>query len=294
MKQEIFIDLPERSNVPATSIYTEVHTQSGKLGQRDVLLLMPGGPGNDHTVCDYDEKSFAESLLPYIDVILFDPRGCGKSKESPIAYCTLEYYIDDVDAIRQYYQISPDKSILAGASYGAIAALGYAIKYGDVFKKLILIGGAASGEFIEEAKHNLLKYGTAAQQTMGVQILSGTFSFTSNTVSDYYEIMGPLYSRSFIPGMPTPSIAFNTELVNFGFRHFLKKFDYRPFLSQIKIQTLIIAGALDWLTDKSQSEIMHLGITNSQLIVYEDCGHMIWIDQWDKFIQNIIDFVRED
>lgn len=48
----------------------------------------------------FDDKSFAETLLPYMDVILFDPRGCGRSKESLVEYCSLEHYIDDVEAVR--------------------------------------------------------------------------------------------------------------------------------------------------------------------------------------------------
>lgn len=43
MKQEIIINLPERKNIPTTIIYSEVYTQSGELGQRDVLIFMPGG-----------------------------------------------------------------------------------------------------------------------------------------------------------------------------------------------------------------------------------------------------------
>jgi hypothetical protein len=73
MKQEQQIPLPARAGLPATSIYTEVYTQRGALGERDVLILMPGGPGNDHTVCDYAGHHFAEEILPAVDVILFDP-----------------------------------------------------------------------------------------------------------------------------------------------------------------------------------------------------------------------------
>lgn len=286
------INIPARQAIPKTQLYTQVYTESGNLGKRDVLIFIPGGPGNDHTACDYAEHSFAESLFPYVDVILFDPRGCGKSEKSAIEYCTLDHYIDDIEAIREYYNISPNQGVLLGSSYGSIAALGYSIKYQSKFKKLILIGAAASGEFIKEAKQNLKEKGTLAQQEMGGKILTGSFTLSPDVVSEYYETMGPLYSLSFKPGLPTPAITFDFELVNLGFRTFLKDFDYRLKLPQVKYETLIITGEEDWIFDKNQAIIIYDGIAGSQLIVYQNCGHMIWIDQWEQFLTDIIKFIR--
>ncbi len=292
MKHTLMIELPAKKQVPETSIYVEIYTQSGQLGQRDVLILMPGGPGNDHTVCDYGNHSFAESILPYVDVILFDPRGCGKSSKSAVEYCTMDHYIDDVEAIHQHFQLQSKQSILMGVSYGAIAALGYATRYPDSFKKLILVCGAASAEHIQEARQTLAKIGTPEQREMGEAILTGQFTLSNDTVAAYYETMGPLYSTTFKPGLPTPSISYNLELANFGFQTFLKNFDHRPHLSKVKAQTLIIAGEHDWITSKQQAEIIQRGVAGSQLIVYQDCSHMIWIDQWERFIGDIIQLIK--
>lgn len=292
MKQEQTIQLPARTNIPATSIYTEVYTQSGQLGQRDALILMPGGPGNDHTVCDYGEHSFAESILPYIDVILFDPRGCGKSTKSPIEHCTMDEYINDVEAIREHFQVPSNRTVIFGVSYGAITALGYGIKYGAELKKLVVVCGAvASGKFIDDALQTLSRIGTPAQQEMGKAILTGCFNL-SNDAAHYYQTMGPLYSTTFDPTLPTPSISYILELANYGFRTFLREFDYAPKLSQVKCQTLIIAGDQDWIADLKQAERVHQRILGSQLIVYENCGHMIWIDQWERFLQDVIRFIQ--
>lgn len=292
IKQKERVQLPARNNVFETSIYTESYTQSGHLGHRDVVLFVPGGPGNDHTTCDTQSFSFAESLVPIVDVIMFDPRGCGESEPSPIDQCTLEHYIQDIEAIRNHYKISKNQLILVGASYGAIAALGYAIQYSAMVHKLILICGSASGEFLRDARHNLMTIGTPEQQIMGKKILTGTFALSQDTVAAYYEIMGPLYSISFKPGMPTPSIVFNIALANLGFSQFLKTFDYRPKLSEVTCQTLIMSGDDDWISDKKQAKTLHHGITKSTLVEYPNCGHMIWIDQWDWFLQDLIQFIQ--
>lgn len=123
--KDMKISLPEREGIPKTSIYTKILTQDNtQLGQRDVMILVPGGPGNDYTMYDTPEKSIAKALLPVLDVILFDPRGCGSSEESPVKYCSLEHYIDDIEAIRMYFNLPADKFIVFGQSYGSLAAVG--------------------------------------------------------------------------------------------------------------------------------------------------------------------------
>ena len=78
------ISLPTRQGVPETTIYVKIFTQDYPLGYRDVMILVPGGPGNDHTMYDAPENSIAKALLLVVDIILFDPRGCGVNEASPV------------------------------------------------------------------------------------------------------------------------------------------------------------------------------------------------------------------
>lgn len=291
MKQTMIIKLPARKNIPETSLYAEIYTQSGKLGERDLMMLVPGGPGNDHTTYDSPDHSIARALAPYIDIILFDPRGCGSSEKSEPQYCTLEYYVDDIESIREYFQIPANQFVIFGQSYGSIAALGYAIKYPLALKKLAIIGGAASSDFLAEAKENLLKNGTTAQQQFAQKLWTGTFTGTPEEVAEYYEVMGPLYAYTFKPGGPTPSLTYNVAVLNLGFSQFLKTFDYRSKLSQVKCKTLIFWGNDDWISDKKQANIIHQNIVGSELLIYQQCSHLLWIDQWDKFIEKMIHFI---
>lgn len=289
--QTMLIQLAARKEVPATAIYVKVYTESGRLGQRDIMLLVPGGPGNDHTTYDSPDYSITKALLPYVDIILFDPRGCGASEKSLAKYCTLACYVEDIESIRQHFQLSPNQFVLFGQSYGSIAALGYAVKYAEKLKKLILIGGAASSECLEEAKDNLLRIGTPEQQKWGEKIWTGTFTGLPAEVAEYYETMGPLYSYTFKPGQPTPSLTYNVEVLNLGFGKFLKEFDFRPQLSRVTCQTLILWGEDDWILDKKQAEILHTGIVNSELEIFQQCSHLLWIDQWEKFVHKTAGFL---
>lgn len=284
------IQLAARNGIPATSIYAEIHTKNGILGQRNILILVPGGPGNDHTTYDSPDYSITKALTPYVDIILFDPRGCGASEKSSPKYCTLEHYIDDIENIREYFKIPASQFILFGQSYGSIAALGYAIKYAEKLKKLILVGGAASYEWLEEAKENLLRIGNSEQKKWGEKLWAGKFTGLPNEVAEYYETMGPLYSYTFKPGQPTPSLTYNVEVFNLGFTQSLREFDYRPHLSKVTCPTLILWGEEDWISDKKQAVIIHKGITHSELVIYSQCSHLLWIDQWQKFVNKMLEY----
>jgi proline iminopeptidase len=254
---------------------------------------MPGGPGGNHTIYD----SIVKALAQHINLILFDPRGCGHSSPSDPQYCTISHYIDDVEAIRQHYNIAAENFILLGASYGAMAALGYAIQYPAKLKKLILIGGAASGEFITQAQANLLARGTEEQRQVAEKLWAGTF-VDAEDFAEYRRIMAPLYQYSYNEDSPPPvttnNIPYNVAVANLGFSQFLRVFDYRPQLSEVSCQTLILAGQNDWINDPRQAQLMHRDIANSRLVIYQNCGHFIWLDRRDDFLQELLDFIVQE
>lgn len=291
MKREIIIKLPARKDVPRAELYCQYYSKSGKLGSRDVLLAIPGGPGNDHAIYDPPDHSMAKALFPYADILLFDPRSCGKSEITKPEYSSLEHYIDDIEAIREYFKISPDQLIILGQSYGSIASLGYATKYPNSLKKLILIGGAASSEFLEEAQKNLSKIGTTKQKELAKKLWTGTFTGDPDENDEYFQTMTPLFQLTFKPGMPTPPLTYNVDVLNFGFGHFLRKFDFRPALKKVKCKTLILWGADDWISDINQAKVIHHGIKGSTLKVYSHCSHLLWLDQWEKFLDDVTDFL---
>jgi pimeloyl-ACP methyl ester carboxylesterase len=153
--------IPNRNNVPGTNIFVEILTKdNGELGANDrkVMMLVPGGPGGNHTVYN----SIKKDLLEFADLILFDPRGCGYSDASSVEYCSLNHFIDDIEALRHVLELK--NFILLGGSYGSIAALGYATKYPEFLEKLILIsGGMADSQYLQTARNYLKLNGSIEQ-----------------------------------------------------------------------------------------------------------------------------------
>lgn len=290
MRNELFVNLPQKDESSSTSLFVITHRIEDTAQTRPTLILLPGGPGNDHTMYDVPGFSFVEALLPYTDIILFDPRGCGKSAKAPIEECNLHGYIEDVESLRQYFHITPNQFYVLGVSYGAIAALGYAINYSQSLAKLILLCGAVNKNFITEAIDNLKIIGSSEQQYEGSKALEGKLANDPKQYENYYRAMGPLYSLKYQIDSPTPPLT-NMPLTNYGFSNFLRKFDYTKNLQQVHCPTLILAGAEDWLTTPLQAKLIHDGIANSKLIIYKNCRHLIWVDQWEQSIRDIKSFI---
>jgi len=288
---EEFIKLAKRDSIPSTEIFTKQYVQS-KLGDRNTIILIPGGPGNDMGMYDDPAMSIAQTFFQAVDVILFDPRACGKSENCETRFCSLDYYIDDVEAIRQHFNIDPDHFFVFGQSYGSIAALGYAIRYPASLKKLLLIGAVASSAFYDEAKTHLKKIASPAQIAFAEKLWNGSFNGSKEEVVAFYNLMSPLYSYSFKPGEPPLEIGYNVDVMNYGWGNFLKNFDYRNELPKVRCETLILWGENEWIMPRSHVNLVCSSIPHCSLKVYPECMHMLWMDQWNKFVHDTLNFLR--
>ena len=286
---EEFISLPKRNGMPSSNIFTKQYVNEN-LGDRSTIILLPGGPGNDMGMYDDPTMSIAQTFFQVADIILFDPRGCGRSDPYSVQLCSLQHYIDDIEAIRTYFNIPPDRFFVFGQSYGSIAALGYATCYPDSLKKLLIIGGVVDATFYDEAKINLKKIGSPEQIKFSEKLWNGKFDGSKEEIADFYRLMSPLYAYSFEPGEPPLEIGYNVDIMNYGWGTFLKKFDIRDKIPFIKCETLVLWGENEWIMPKSHIDYISKNIPNCQLKTYPKCMHMLWMDQWEMFVRDSLEF----
>lgn len=102
------------------------------VGQGDPLIIIPGGPGGNHIGYRRFDSLASDNMLVY-----FDAFGRGKSDTAKdVKEYTLARDIDDVEGLRVALHL--DKINVLGHSYGGVVAQGYALKYPDHVKHLIL------------------------------------------------------------------------------------------------------------------------------------------------------------
>lgn len=283
------ISIPARANAPATQLFVKIITANREsFGSRPVIFILPGGPGADHS--HYLKYS---CLIDQGDIVFHDPRGCGKSDKADYHTYTMENYIDDIEAIRQSLGLT--QIIILGKSYGSDCALGYALRYPQAVKKLILSAGAPSFRFIETAKENLIRRGTLEQINICKKLWSGNFKNRDELV-EYFQIMEPLYSTYSAPTQKSnwqkKLRNFSFEACNLGFSTFLRTFDYESQLPKITCPTLILAGDQDWISDAKYGQLMANHIPHSLLKIFANAGHALETDVPEAYFQAIKDFLN--
>lgn len=285
------ISIPTRKNAPETHLFVKVITKGNEpLTSRPVAFILPGGPGADHT-----SYEIYTNLIDVVDIVFHDPRGCGQSDcQDPCTY-TMQNYIDDIEAIRQTLKLQ--KIIVIGKSYGSMCALGYVLRYPAVVEKLVLAAGAPSYRFIETAKENLAKWGSAEQIKICKKLWTGNFQ-SNEEFAEYFRIMAPLYSKKAKKQSDEFNLAagtkhFSFQACNLGFSDFLKNFDYEPELYKISCPTLILAGEDDWINDARCARLMAEKIPGSQLRVFHNSGHSMESDVPEEYFQEIRDFLSK-
>jgi proline iminopeptidase len=55
---------------------------------------------------------------------------------------------------------------------------------------------------------------------------------------------------------------------------------------------LIISGRHDWICPVAVAERLHQGILNSRLLVFEESGHMPWLEEPARFAAEVIQFLE--
>jgi proline iminopeptidase len=281
-----------KANIRGTEIYFDIAgmqlmpTKDGMI-ERPVLFMLHGGPGGDHTRF----KQHSLELQDCAQLVFIDHRGCGRSKRTKRKDYTLENNIEDIEALRKHLGL--ERICVLGTSYGGMVAQGYAIRYGKHVDKLILNVTAPSFRFLESAKKFIETHATKEQNTICEVLWNGKFK-NSDHVIQFFKMTDSLYS---VKARENPKKHFRNETtysydaLNEGFGNFLRTFDFIPQLKKIKCPTLILAGKEDWICSPEQAKILAKHIPDSQLKIFNRCGHAIAVDAHEKYIKAIKGFL---
>ncbi|QZP17470.1 prolyl aminopeptidase [Methylophilales bacterium] len=257
------------------------------------ILFLHGGPGGG---TGSKQRRFFDPS--YYRIILFDQRGCGKSK--PLGETkknTTDSLVNDIELIRKELNIK--SWILFGGSWGSTLALAYAIKHSELVQGLILRGVFLSRKheldwflkdvdiFFPELHHNLLKH---IPNTSKKNLLEKyTELVFSNNKSCAYKaaISWNQFEGSILKLLP-PAISSETTEIDNEFElarakvqlHFINNncfVDGEDILEKSKIlkdiPITIIQGRYDMVCPPKTAYELHQAIPKSKLIIIPDAGH---------------------
>jgi proline iminopeptidase len=275
---EIFFDIDGLSLAP----------EGKAMRERPTAFLVPGGPGTDHT----GAKVRYGALASKMQMVFFDHRGQGLSARGDQTRNNLDENVEDMEALRRYLGLGPIVSI--GVSYGGMVALAHALRYPRSISHLVLVATVAHSGYVERARQIAAEHGTAEQIAECDNLFCGRID-TPEKMRRYFEVMGPLYSRTYTPGQGVGLGATQLEPQPLNLAHgpsgFLRSFDLRPELPRIAVPTLILAGRHDWICAPEFSEEMHRLIPGSDLRIFEQSSHSIGADEPQQMLDAIAGFL---
>src|ERR1700680_4764345 len=277
------------------------------VGRGTPLMIVHGGPGASH---DY----FLPYLLPLMRtsrLVFIDERGSGKSSkfEDPGQY-TIANMVEDIEGVR--LALGLGKISLLGHSFGGALVQAYAFKYQKNLSHLILASTFASTKELNQALARM-KAAMDPKDRDRVSTLEANGLFGKGEIWEhgrYSEEYAKLaWGKGYFPyvyqNRPDPNydpLSSNTSTAWDVYREMwgsdgefvvdgnLKEVEYVDQLSQIKVPTLIIVGDHDE-SDPRMSQEMHERIAGSQLVVLPNSGHMTFVDQPERFLRAVRDFV---
>ena len=218
-------------------------------------------------------------LEPAFQVLRYDMRGHGNSEVLKGAY-TLEMLGNDVIGLLDALDIQSVHFV--GLSIGGMIGQGLALDHSDRLKSVALCDTAPV--LPEEAKP--LFEGRMAQADD-----HGMASLVEETLARWFtapflEKDPPIVNQISKQIQATPVDGF------IGCSHAILGLSYLERLSEIDLDTLIIAGEEDPSMPVAAAEAMHHEIQNSELIILPAAAHLSNIEQAEGFNKAILNFLR--
>ncbi len=250
------------------------------VGEGRPIVLIHGWPLSDE-MYEYQYNDLINKNFRAIGITL---RGFGKSDKPYGAY---NYDVHALDIEKVLSKLDIKDAVLAGFSMGGSIAIRYLSTYKEAHvSKLILCGAAAPiwtqrNDFPynlpQSAVDDLIKLNYKDRP----KLLSNFAKIFSATETSLNKGIGNWLNGI---GLSASSHATAQCLIA------LRDTDLRGDLAKITIPTLIMHGKKDKICSFDLAEQMKAGISNSHLIAFENSGHSLFLEETNKFNEELIKF----
>jgi proline iminopeptidase len=255
-----------------------------EVGEGLPCLVMHGGLGGDHS-----------SLHPWLDplgdvmrLVYYDHRGNGRSGRPRSESITFEQLCADADALREH--LGFEEIAVLGYSFGGFVALEYALRYPERISHLILLDTAPTFDYEEEIEANARRKGATQEQ---LEALDASAEDEGESWR-LWKVIEPLYFCTFDADLAERVMGktvISVEAADAG-DAIIEGWDLTPRLGEVSAPTLIVVGKDDFVCPPSQAKIMHEGIPNSELAVFENSGHFTHVEEPEAFFDAVRGWLR--
>lgn len=199
----------------------------------------------------------------------------GRKSGLPEGYTMRDMSRDYAEMIRHDIDSIVD---IAGVSTGGPMAQWFAVDHPELTRKMVLVStGYRLSDFGKQAQLKMLIAARTGNRRATAAAMSGLISkgLTAKLMKCFFWLMGPvIYGRDMSDGIAE----LDAE----------DKFNFKEWLPEIKVPTLVIGGAEDplYLIRETAG-----GIPDARLILYENAGHTAMMKK--DFQKAILNFLNE-
>lgn len=254
------------------ALYYEVH------GEGEPLLLIPGF-GSTTLVYFANIAPLARRFR----VIVFDPRGSGRSGVPDSGYA-MQDFVDDCASVLQ--DAGEDSAHIVGASFGGMVAQNVALLRPDLVRRLVLICTTPGGQ------HHV----PPPPEQMAVFMAAGDIADPAAAVRSTYPLH---YSDAYIAAHDHEIVARSIENAHLrstpqgrmGQLIAVSQHDTLDRLPGLRVPTLVLHGAADGIVPLENARLIAGAIPGARLKVFPAAKHIVFTECAGELNRDIIEFL---
>ncbi|WP_293352766.1 MULTISPECIES: alpha/beta fold hydrolase [unclassified Microcoleus] len=263
-----------------------INTRYWSTGTQGSPVILLHGGGSSIEIWEQN----IQALAHHHRVFAFDMVGTGLS-DKPAGTYSLDYQLQFLKAFLDRLEIQT--ASLIGNSMGGSIALKFALELPERVSNLGLISSFGLGQEIDIADRLLAAFPAIAKRIppsrTGVRMVLNSCVYDPKSVPE--SLIELNYQRFNLPGQKEALISLLVANLDFwGVRREV----FSPLvqhLDRIKIPTLIIWGKQDSIIPVAHAYVASQKIVNSQLYVFERCGHWAQVEYPEKFNRLVLEFL---
>lgn len=258
---------------------------------KPVIVMLHGGPGSG--MAPLLELSAFKRVNEHFTAIYFDQRGCGSSQYDISKGLNYHMLADDVQAVVSWAkQRFPNKPIyLWGGSFGGLLGLIYISQYPNEISRAVISSPA-----------------------IGLPLMPNSEQFMLSTLRDGASSVDEKYRSMLLEAKSCDDLANNphmSELLSnmkvlpkgaeggysiFAMREWITSLDIRSVLSKLTFPVLMLQGADDDVCPAVVWEDTIKQYANKMVTakLYQNCGHSLFADCEDDFIEDLTKFLTQN
>src|ERR1035437_7320334 len=260
--------------------YVHLHVTDAGEGEGRPIVLIPGWPLSDE-MYEYQYNDLMNKKFRVIGITL---RGFGRS-DKPYGAYNYDVHARDIKSVLDKLDIKD--AVLCGFSMGGAIAIHYMSVYNGAHVSKLVLSGAAAPIWTQrkDFPYNL-------PQSADDDLFKLMYKDRPKLLSDFAKIFSATETSlnegigSCLNGICLSASSYATAQCLIA----LRDTDLRADLAKITIPTLIMHGKKDKICSFDLAEQMKAGISNSHIVAFENSGHSMFLEETQKFNEELIKF----